>query len=112
MIGIFVDLGARFLFKNRKDAIDMQGAPDLSTDESPLAAEVLVRFCAIYETNKPTLPPKEVLEEFGRVNALFHVWPYWREFLNSTCSRIGISAITLPMMTVAIADKKVELKDK
>lgn len=37
------------------------------------------------------------LEEFGRYNVGYHVWPYWREYVQSICARIGIPPIPIPM---------------
>ena len=36
---------------------------------------------------------KPALEEFGACNVGFHVWPYWREYVQSTCARMGIPTI-------------------
>lgn len=48
------------------------------------------------------LPPdaqfsKEELSEFGNVNAVFNAWPYWREFIQSSISRMGLPPVVLPV---------------
>lgn len=39
----------------------------------------------------------ESLKEFGIHNVGFHVWPYWRELLQSTCLRMGITPLEVKM---------------
>lgn len=34
---------------------------------------------------------EECLEEFGKFNVGFHVWPFWREYVQSTASRMGVT---------------------
>ena len=61
--------------------------------------EIEAEFCAQYRLN-PSADADELrpaIEEFGRYNLGYHVWPYWREFVQSTCVRIGIPPIPVPM---------------
>ena len=44
--------------------------------------------------------------EFGRVNVGYHVWPYWREYVQSTCARIGIPPIPVPMYRIPCATEE------
>lgn len=39
---------------------------------------------------------KEELEAFAGRNVGFNVWPYWREYLQSTCTRMGVNPIAVP----------------
>jgi len=61
--------------------------------------EIEAEFRAQYRLN----PAEELealrpaIEEFGRYNLGYHVWPYWREFVQSTCARLGIPPIPVPM---------------
>lgn len=45
------------------------------------------------------------MEEFGRFNVAFHVWPYWREYVQSTCCRMGIPPIPVPFYMVPSSDQ-------
>lgn len=45
------------------------------------------------------------LEEFGRSNAIFNAWPYWREYLQSTLVRMGLPAFTLPVYRIQARKK-------
>ncbi len=43
---------------------------------------------------------KESIDEFARNNGLFHIWPFWREYVHSCCARFRIPAIPVPMYQV------------
>jgi hypothetical protein len=43
---------------------------------------------------------RPALDEFGRHNVGYHVWPYWREYVQSTCARLGIPPIPIPMYRI------------
>lgn len=60
--------------------------------------EIEADFCAQYRL-KQSADVEELrpaIEEFGRYNLGYHVWPYWREFVQSTCARMGIPPIPVP----------------
>ena len=52
--------------------------------------------CYFYKGAANEAPNDVALQEFARYNVPLHVWPYWREWLQSTCVRIGLPAIQLP----------------
>jgi hypothetical protein len=64
--------------------------------------EIESEFCAQYRIAGTTDDHElqTVLEEFGRYNVGYHVWPYWREYLQGTCARMGIPVIPLPMYQI------------
>lgn len=37
------------------------------------------------------------VEAFGELNGVFNVWPYWREFVQSTTVRMGLPPLTIPV---------------
>ncbi|WP_413503891.1 hypothetical protein [Serratia grimesii] len=39
---------------------------------------------------------KEQLDAFSQNNVGYHIWPYWRELVQSSCSRAGLSSIRIP----------------
>ena len=39
----------------------------------------------------------EHLSVFAQRNSVFNVWPYWREFVQSTLARMGIPPISIPV---------------
>ncbi|ADE13262.1 hypothetical protein Nhal_0041 [Nitrosococcus halophilus Nc 4] len=62
---------------------------------------VLVSIEAEFETNylSDKLLEEECIEAFGKLNVGYHVWPYWREYVQSTCARMGINPIVVPLYT-------------
>lgn len=68
-------------------------------DASTVRLEILAEFATHYrvreDTDTEALRP--ALEEFGRCNVGFHVWPYWREYVQATCARMGIPVIPIGM---------------
>lgn len=38
----------------------------------------------------------ECLEAFGKANVPHNLWPYWREVVQSVCSRMGLPRLILP----------------
>lgn len=42
---------------------------------------------------------QESAHAFGRINGIHNVWPYWREYVQSTTVRLGLPALTLPPVT-------------
>ena len=67
--------------------------------EDAVYFEIISEFRAHYNLNDTAdgseLHP--ILEEFGRFNVGYHVWPYWREYVQSVCARIGIPPVPIPM---------------
>lgn len=49
-----------------------------------------------------------VLEEFARVNGAFNVWPYWREYVQTTAARMNLPPLVLPVFRVATRSTEVE----
>ena len=44
---------------------------------------------------------KKHVEAFGRLNGVFNAWPYWREFVQSSLSRLSLPPVTVPLLTVS-----------
>lgn len=96
-------------------------ALERKTDNGPRGFDVLVKFrLAItsredaakefvslsglyrlsYALHEGVEPSPEELKLFADGNAVFNVWPYWREFVQSTMSRMGLPPITIPVFRV------------
>ena len=85
----------------------------------PLAIEAV--FGARYELmGKAQISDKD-LEAFGRTVSMFHVWPYWREFVRDVTARMGLPPLTMPIFRIpgfgakanpASATKKLPRKKK
>lgn len=59
-------------------------------DYKPLL-EIVANFQARYESINQL--SEDEIKAFSVDNVTFHVWPYWREFVQSSCSRIGLNPI-------------------
>jgi preprotein translocase subunit SecB len=46
------------------------------------------------------LPSKEEIEGFARLNGTFNAWPYLREIVQSTTTRMGIPPLILPLYRI------------
>lgn len=51
-----------------------------------------------YRVPKGFTASDEELRSFAEVNATFHAWPYWREFVHAVFGRMGLPPIVLPVM--------------
>ncbi len=40
---------------------------------------------------------KESLDAFADTNGRFNAWPYWREFVQSTCARAHLPQLVIPV---------------
>lgn len=65
--------------------------------EGDLEQKALIEatFVAEYEVTDVGLS-EEAIKEFAIRNVMFNVWPYWREYLTSTCSRMQLPKIQVP----------------
>lgn len=42
----------------------------------------------------------DLVSAFARVNAIYNVWPYWREHIATTLWRLGLPTYTLPLLRI------------
>ncbi len=70
---------------------------DIGKKEAPLV-EIQAVFNAVYRTEKQL--ENAALEAFSEDHVGYHVWPYWREYVQSTCMRLGIKPIQVPLYRV------------
>jgi hypothetical protein len=94
--------GVRLIDNSYEEASDPQG--DLPEDAEYV--EIEAEFCTQYNI-RDGVEEEEIrpaLEEFGRYNVGYHVWPYWREYVQSVCARMGIPPIPVPMYRIPQPD--------
>jgi hypothetical protein len=60
-----------------------------SQDESVRIFEVKCRFQVTYQLEQGYQPTPEEINAFSGANAVFNAWPYFREFVQNTCLRMG-----------------------
>lgn len=70
---------------------------DNETEEQNICvlAEIKATFDAIYRAEEKL--EQALVEAFSDENVGYHVWPYWRELVQSSCARLNISALETPM---------------
>ncbi len=85
--------GARLVEKESADK-----ANPVELDDSIVFVEITAELCAHYNVPGELVIEEyeAAFEEFGRHNVGYHVWPFWREFVQSTCNRMGIPPIPVP----------------
>jgi hypothetical protein len=64
------------------------------------ASEIIATFVSEYAINCTDELPNESILEFGRLNVKHQVWPYWREYCQSTCARMALPVSVLPMHSI------------
>ena len=51
------------------------------------------------------------IKHFSKINPIYNVWSYWREFVQSMTTRIGFPALTVPLLKI-MPKKSVEKEAK
>lgn len=82
----------------------VDGYAEEDTVEQTVHFEINARFAASYYL-KDGLDDK-ALQEFANYNVGYHVWPYWREYVQSTCSRVGLPPIPVPLYKIPLPASK------
>lgn len=88
--------GIRLIFSNEKE--------ESTKDEYKPILEIAGVFVAKYLSRNQL--NEDELKAFSADNVGYHVWPYWREYVQSACSRIGFSpAFEVPVYIIPRRDK-------
>lgn len=89
-------VGIQYLYKCEIKLIDRSilENPESSQEGEQAEFKFEASFLADYEMRDPI--GDEAASIFGQVNVGYHVWPFWRELVQSTCNRVGITPISLP----------------
>lgn len=62
-------------------------------EEVKVTIEAMLK--GVYEVMTDDFPAQEVTQAFIG-NAKFHIWPYWREYVTHTISRMNLPTVTIP----------------
>ena len=63
--------------------------------------QIEAEFLLDYSLRKEIPVSEEIASAFGKMNGIYNVWPYWREYVQSVSSRAGMPPVALPLMTSA-----------
>lgn len=90
-------VGYRFLYALGFRIVE-KGADTERNDYKP-QLEVIGGFYARYRCSREL--SQEEFEAFSKENVAWHVWPYWREYLQSMAARAGLrEMIEVPMYSL------------
>lgn len=67
-------------------------------DDPEALAEITATYNVTYHSSEEL--DEESLGEFAKYNVGYHVWPFWREYVQSSCMRMSITVINVPMYRV------------
>jgi hypothetical protein len=85
--------------------------PDSKDADLAGACEVLKIECvleAIYLLREDYSPSDLELNAFREGNAIFHCWPYFREFVQNSAVRMDFPPPPIPFLRVSLSSKQVE----
>ncbi|MBU0618484.1 MAG: hypothetical protein KKI02_12270 [Planctomycetes bacterium] len=82
---------AHFEFSGRAAAQPADADPDFH-----LSADFLI----LYTAKSLSGLTKLNFEKFGELNGTYNAWPYWREFLHNTMSRMQLKPFVLPVFRI------------
>lgn len=77
--------------------------------KSKVASEISATYCILYAINPEVKLSEDEKAEFGKSNAPYHAWTYWREYVQNTCNRMNLPVSTVPMLIIEPTPKKEEL---
>ena len=69
-----------------------------STGGADPAIVVRARYLVVYSVDSIDGLDDQHIDSFGRLNGLYNSWPFWRELLQNTLSRMNLPPFMLPVM--------------
>ncbi len=57
-------------------------------------------FCISYVLKPLSDFNSNDIEHFSKINPIYNLWSYWREFVQSITTRMGLSVLTIPLLHV------------
>ncbi len=57
-------------------------------------------FCVSYVIKPISDFDPNDIEQFSKINPVYNVWAYWREFVQSMTTRMGFSVLTIPLLKI------------
>ncbi len=91
-------------------SFDSHFEDDDRPEKAPLHIDVT--FSLTYSLTSLDEIDEEKVDAFGKMNAVYNAWPYVREFVQSTLVRMGLPALTLPVLTSGLLTGIYEAKEQ
>jgi preprotein translocase subunit SecB len=109
-IGSFENIGAEFehsgkLYQREKDLfkawvdIAVRGVNKDEEDEPPLV-NIQGEYLVTYKIIGDVEVADSDLDVFCSINALYNVWPYFRQHVSSMCNKMYIPQLLLPLLRI------------
>ncbi|CQJ02373.1 hypothetical protein [Yersinia frederiksenii] len=83
---------------------------DRNNDKADSLFMIEAEFDACYLSQKEVT--KEQLNAFSQNNVGYHIWPYWRELVQSSCSKSGMAVIRIPYYQLSKEETEFVLKEE
>lgn len=88
-------IGLRFLSSEDKQKIVEQ---QIEPEHVEPYLEFKADFVVVYRSEAEI--EGDSLIDFGNRYCRYHIWPYWREFVQSSCARLQIPTLSVPVCRV------------
>jgi hypothetical protein len=85
----FISVIATFALRSPSDA-----------DPNKFIIDIGASFLLIYKVNDAKTFDAEALKQFADANGTFNAWPYWREFVQSITTRMGLAPLIVPVWRI------------
>lgn len=69
-------------------------------EEADFVAQISAEIAVDYQITTENFPDQDQLNQWATSNCLFHVWPYWREFCQSSQQRMNLPITMIPMLDI------------
>ncbi|MCD4830595.1 MAG: hypothetical protein K8R02_02160 [Anaerohalosphaeraceae bacterium] len=69
-------------------------------------------FLLVYQAKDLSNFNQKAFDSFGQANGIYNAWPYWREYVQNTTSRMGLPVLTVPVFRVIASSKKQSVPKK
>ncbi|MEI8627931.1 hypothetical protein [Vibrio sp. M60_M70] len=89
--------GIRFISNEDRKALKKQ---EIENEDVIPYIEFKATFSADYKSAVQLT--QDQLRAFAKQHVSYHVWPYWREFIQSSCARLNIHPITIPPVRIKL----------
>jgi len=76
---------------------------EIKSEDPEVLAEITAKFNVFYTASSPL--PEDEQRVFGQENVLFNALPFWREYVENTCSRMGIQSFGVPLLKKGLSSK-------
>lgn len=100
----------KFRAPTRARIVKGEKPADGNYSEEDVLASIEIEFVVEYAVAGPDELDQDGINEFGRHNMPYHLWPYWRELLQSLTMRSRLPVPSMPSFVVQTKKKEDQLE--